>query len=142
MEEIIMKKLINVVSLLALLSLVLTLAPVAALAQDVVCEQDAVVQADDWLSKLADKFYGDVLAYQAIADATNAKNASDDTYAKIDNPDVIEPGWKLCIPPSETAQAGVTTAAEETAVQMDALIAAAQEEGMLTTIAPPPTGSD
>ncbi|MBI1879065.1 MAG: LysM peptidoglycan-binding domain-containing protein, partial [Chloroflexi bacterium] len=126
-----MKKIISVVSLLTLLALILTLAPAAALAQDVVCEQDTVVQADDWLSKLADKFYGDVLAYQVIADATNAKNATDDTYAKIDNPDIIEPGWKLCIPPAESAQAGVATAAEETAVQMDALIAAAQEEGTL-----------
>ena len=138
MEEIIMKKVINVVSMVALLALLLTLSPVAALAQDeVVCESDVVVQADDWLSKLADKFYGDVLAYQAIADATNAKNATDDTYAKIDNPDIIEPGWKLCIPPAESAQATVDVAAEETAVEMDALIAAAKEEGMLTTIALP-----
>ncbi len=132
-----MKKLGNLSSLLALLALVLTLAPTAAFAQDVVCEQDAVVQADDWLSKLADKFYGDVLAYQAIADATNAMAATDDSYAKIDNPDVIEPGWKLCIPPAESAQAEVATAAEETAAEMDTLIAAAKEEGMLTTIALP-----
>lgn len=133
-----MKKMINAVSLITLLALLLTLAPVVALAQsDVVCDQDVVVQADDWLSKLADKFYGDVLAYQVIADATNAKNATDSSYAKIDNPDVIEPGWKLCIPPAESAQAGVATAAEETAVEMDALIAAAKEEGMLTTIALP-----
>jgi putative spermidine/putrescine transport system substrate-binding protein len=133
-----MKKMMNVVSLITLLALLLTLVPAAVLAQsEVVCEQDAVVQADDWLSKLADKFYGDVLAYQAIVDATNAKNATDSSYAKIDNPDIIEPGWKLCIPAAEAAQAGVATAAEETAVEMDALIAAAKEEGMLTTIALP-----
>ncbi|MCL4295317.1 MAG: extracellular solute-binding protein [Anaerolineae bacterium] len=132
-----MKRMMNVVSLIALLALLLTLAPAAVLAQEVVCEQDAVVQADDWLSKLADKFYGDVLAYQAIADATNAMNATDSSYAKIDNPDIIEPGWKLCIPASESAQAAVGAQAEQTAVQMDALIAAAKEEGMLTTIALP-----
>jgi putative spermidine/putrescine transport system substrate-binding protein len=138
MEEIIMKKMINVVSIVTLLLLLLTLAPVAALAQDeVVCESDVVVQADDWLSKLADKFYGDVLAYQAIADATNAMAATDDSYATIDNPDIIEPGWKLCIPPAESAQSTVDVAAEETAVEMDALIAAAKEEGTLTTIALP-----
>ncbi|GIK40935.1 MAG: iron ABC transporter substrate-binding protein [Chloroflexota bacterium] len=132
-----MKKMMNVVSLVTLLALLLTLAPAAVLAQEVVCEQDAVVQADDWLSKLADKFYGDVLAYQAIADATNAMNATDSSYAKIDNPDIIEPGWKLCIPAAESAQAAVGAQAEQTAVQMDALIAAAKEEGMLTTIALP-----
>jgi putative spermidine/putrescine transport system substrate-binding protein len=130
-----MKKLMTI---LVLVGVVLTLLPGSILAQDeVVCENDAVVQADDWLSKLADKFYGDVLAYQVIADATNAKAATDDSYATIENVDLIEPGWKLCVPPAEAAQAGVTTAAEETAVALDELIAAAQEEGMLTTIALP-----
>jgi putative spermidine/putrescine transport system substrate-binding protein len=138
-ENLAMKKVLNILSIVAILASILTLSPVVALAQDVTCDSDVVVQADDWLSKLADKFYGDVLAYQAIADATNAKNATDSTYAKIDNPDVIEPGWKLCIPPAEAAQAGVATAAEETAVEMDALIAAAKEEGLLTAIALPDT---
>ncbi len=98
-----MKKLLNVTLLLALL---LTLLPVAALAQEeVVCESDVVVQADDWLSKIADKFYGDVLAFPAIAEATNAKAATDDSYATIENVDIIEPGWKLCIVSAEAAQA-------------------------------------
>jgi len=66
--------------------------------QNIKCEQDVVVQADDWLSKLADKFYGDVLAFQAIVQATNQANAADKSYAQIDNPDIIEIGWKLCIP--------------------------------------------
>ena len=57
-----------------------------------------IVQADDWLSRLAEKFYGDLLAYPAIVDATNAKAAEDDSYTVIDNPDVIEIGQKLFIP--------------------------------------------
>lgn len=132
-----MKKVLFVVSILSLLALILTLAPVTLAQTEVVCESDVVVQADDWLSKLADKFYGDVLAYQAIADATNAKNATDSTYAKIDNPDIIEPGWKLCIPPAESAQTTVGAQAEQTAAAMDELVAAAKQEGMLTTIALP-----
>ncbi len=100
-----MKKLLNIILLLAL---VLTFIPANVLAQEeTACQSDVVVQADDWLSKLADKFLGDPLAYQVIADATNAKNASDDSYAKIDNVDVIEIGWKLCIPSGEAAQASV-----------------------------------
>jgi raffinose/stachyose/melibiose transport system substrate-binding protein len=92
-------------TILLLLALGLTLNPVAALAQDeVTCQSDAVVQADDWLSKLADKFFGDPLTYQAIADATNAKAATDDSYATIANVDIIEVGWKLCIPSGEEAQ--------------------------------------
>jgi putative spermidine/putrescine transport system substrate-binding protein len=133
-----MKKSVNIVSVMLLLTLMLTLAPATTLAQDeVVCESDVIVQLDDWLSKIAEKFYGDVLAFTAIAEATNAKAASDPSYATIANVDVIEPGWKLCIPPAETAQTTVDVAAEETAVEMDALVAAAQAEGMLTTIALP-----
>lgn len=61
------------------------------------------VQADDWLSKLADKFYGDPLAYPAIVEATNTKAATDDTFAAIDNPDIIEVGQKLLIPTAQEA---------------------------------------
>lgn len=133
-----MKKLINVLSLITLLALFLTLAPVAALAQQAVkCDSDVVVQADDWLSKLADKFYGDVQAYTAIADATNAKAASDKSYATIKNVDVIEPGWKLCIPSKADAQAMIGQVGQKEVGTMDALVAAAKKEGTLTTIALP-----
>jgi hypothetical protein len=57
-----------------------------------------VVQKDDWLSKIAEKYYGDVLAYPAIVEATNAKAAEDDSFAVIANPDVIEVGQQLWIP--------------------------------------------
>ncbi len=73
-------------------------------AQAGACE-DYTVQADDWLSKLADKSYGDVNAYWAIMSATNQANAGDPSYAKIDNPDTIEVGSKLCLPSNEEAQA-------------------------------------
>jgi hypothetical protein len=80
----------------------LTLAPLPTLAQgDVACENEVVVQASDFLSTIADKYYGNILAYPAIMEATNAQ---DGDYATIDNPDVIEPGWKLCIPSTEDAQ--------------------------------------
>lgn len=102
-----MKKLVNVLSIITLLALILTLAPVATLAQEVTCESDVTVQGDDWLSKIADKYLGDPLAFPAIVDATNAKNAADSSYAKITNPNVIEVGWKLCIPSSKEATAAL-----------------------------------
>ena len=67
--------------------------------------QEYVVQADDWLSKIADKFYGDLLAYPTIVEATNAKAAEDSSFAMIDNPDVIEIGQKLWIPAADMAMA-------------------------------------
>ncbi len=101
-----MKRIAHLISLMILLALMLTLASPIVLAQDdVVCESDVVVQADDWLSKLADKFYGNPLAYPAIADATNAKAKTDSSYATIKDADVIEVGWKLCIPSKAATEA-------------------------------------
>lgn len=98
------KKLSKLVAVLLLLALLVPTAT-TALAQGAACEEDYSVQADDWLSKLADKFYGDVQAYPAIFDATNAAAKSDSSYATIANPDIIEVGWKLCIPSAADAQA-------------------------------------
>jgi hypothetical protein len=82
-----------------------TLVFAAPVKQTVACEQDYSVQADDWLSKLADKFYGDILAYPAIVEATNVAAQADGSYATITNPDLIEIGWKICVPSAADAQA-------------------------------------
>jgi nucleoid-associated protein YgaU len=66
------------------------------------------VQADDWLSKLSDKFYGDLIAYWAIIAATNQLNVEDPTYAPISDPDLIEIGDKLRIPLAEDAETFMT----------------------------------
>lgn len=93
--------------MIALLLALLVPTATAVLAQEkpVACEQDYSVQAQDWLSKLADKYYGDKLAYPAIFDATNAMAKTDKSYATIADANVIEPGWKLCIPSAADAQA-------------------------------------
>ncbi len=101
-----MRKLVTILSLISLWAFLATWVPVPALAQtDVACESDVIVQADDWLSKIAEKFYGNALAFPAIAEATNAKAAADNSYATIADVNVIEPGWKLCIPSTASAQA-------------------------------------
>jgi multiple sugar transport system substrate-binding protein len=104
-EEYSMKKMLKSVSFVILLALAVALVPGHTFAQEVTCESDVVVQADDWLSKIADKVFGDVLAFPAIVDATNAMAATDDSYATIADPNVIEPGWKLCIPAGGEATA-------------------------------------
>ena len=102
-----MKKWLSL-GLVSILLILVTLPVFATPAtQDMSCTEDYVVVADDWLSKLADKYYGNVLAYPSIVDATNAMAASDDSYATIENADVIEIGWKLCIPAGDdTAMMG------------------------------------
>ncbi|MEM7343450.1 MAG: extracellular solute-binding protein [Chloroflexota bacterium] len=99
-----MKKFLTIAVLFALLAVVMPASLVGA-AAPVAQGEDYVVQADDWLSKLADKSFGDVNAYWAIMAATNQANADDDSYAKIDNPDVIEVGAKLLIPSADDAVA-------------------------------------
>jgi branched-chain amino acid transport system substrate-binding protein len=74
--------------------------------------QDYTVQADDWLSRLSDKFLGDVLAYPAITHYTNQKNAADDSYSRITNSDVIEIGAKIYIPTQAEAEAYFNETAE------------------------------
>jgi ABC-type branched-subunit amino acid transport system substrate-binding protein len=113
----IMKNITHLVVTVLLLGLVVIPVQAAQAQTEVACESDVIVQADDWLSKIAEKFYGDPLAFPAIADVTNTKAASDDSYATIADVNVIEPGWKLCIPSGADAQAmlGTTTPAPSVA---------------------------
>jgi tungstate transport system substrate-binding protein len=102
-----------------------------ALQTSVTCEQEVVAQADDWLSKIAEKAFGDVLAYPAIVEATNAQNAADDSFAKIEDPDVIEVGWKLCLPNVTEVEALLARALETPAVTTSPAEPAGQEVGRL-----------
>lgn len=88
----------------ALAAMPLTVSAQIAL-EEIECEQEVVVQADDWLSKIAEKLYGDVLSYPAIAEATNAVSRQDNSFATIENYDLIEIGWKLCVPSVADAEA-------------------------------------
>ena len=65
---------------------------------EMACAEEYVVQADDWLSKLAERFYGDPLGYPAIVTATNQMHTTEPSFAFVEDPNLIEVGWKLCIP--------------------------------------------
>lgn len=85
--------------------LLLALAVPAFAQAPVTCESDYTLAAGDWLSKIADKQYGNPLAYGAIATQTNLKSETDFSYATIVNPDSVQVGWKVCLPNKETASA-------------------------------------
>jgi simple sugar transport system substrate-binding protein len=91
--------------LLILAALVFTLLPTAAVAAPPVQEGGTVytIQKDDWLSKLADKEYGDPLAYPAIVYYNNLKAAEDSTFTHIEDPEFIEVGWTVYMPTAEEA---------------------------------------
>lgn len=63
--------------------------------------QSYTIQADDWLSKIAEKTYGDPLAYAAIVAATNELAAQVSTFKPITDPNVIEVGQQLWLPNSK-----------------------------------------
>jgi heat shock protein HslJ len=68
-----------------------------------------IVQPNDWLMKIAEKFYGDANAYRVIVEATNAKAAEDASFAVIDNPTLIRVGQKLWIPAQPVVGEGALT---------------------------------
>jgi len=99
------KKILSLFLVIAMLAVFVPTTLAAPPAQE---GQDYVVVADDWLSKLADKYLGNPFAYWAIVEYTNKKHAEDDSYAEITDPDLIEVGWKVYIPSAEEAAAVVT----------------------------------
>ncbi len=70
-----------------------------------------VVQADDWLGTLAEKFYGDPLAYPVLVKATNDLATTDNRFNPINDPSRLPVGQTLfaptlpAVPPSLLAQA-------------------------------------
>ena len=69
--------------------------------------EEYIVQAGDWLTKIADKYYGDPQDYAGIIEATNGKAEEDDTFATISDPNLIVAGQKLWVPSSQDA--GIVT---------------------------------
>jgi hypothetical protein len=122
---------------LALLSLVLLAggyfsAP-AVLAQ----EQDGqvyIIQANDTLWKVAEKYLGDGHRFSEIIAATNAKHAADASFLLIQDPNIIVSGAKLWLPaagallPAET-QPAQPSAPVEMAEAQQSLVAATGPSG-------------
>lgn len=97
-----MKRIMTIVSLLVLLA---DISSATTLAQSPAeCAETYTVQAGDWLSKIAEKYLGDPLAYPEIVALANV--LAEDVYTDIANPDLIEPGWVLCIPASDETAIG------------------------------------
>ena len=100
-----MKKWMIGIVALTLLALVL---PGAAVAQGPVeCENTYVVRSGDTLAKIADQFYDNPWAYPALVFATDQAAAGGEGFQTIADPNLIEVGWKLCIPAAETAMGTV-----------------------------------
>jgi hypothetical protein len=97
------KKLSYLLSLLILVALLLPVTVAAAPPQQT--GGDYIVQSDDTLGKIAEKEYGDPLAYTAIVYYNNLKATEDDSLTLIEDPNVVEPGSTIYLPTPEEANA-------------------------------------
>ncbi|HID62287.1 MAG TPA: hypothetical protein EYP49_06045 [Anaerolineae bacterium] len=62
------------------------------------------VQLADSLWNLSEKYLGNGAYYWVIVYATNQKSQEDPTFARITNPRLLVPGWKLLIPDAKMAE--------------------------------------
>src|SRR5688572_19078869 len=98
----------RLLSLLMIAVLVAILLPAAVAAAPPPQEGEGQVysiQKDDTLGKIAEKEYGDILAYTAIVHYTNLKAAEDSSITHIDNPDSVEVGQTIYLPTTEEVEA-------------------------------------
>lgn len=88
----------KVFSVLVLVALVIALLPGAVMAAG---GKNYTIQADDWLSKLADKEYGNVLAYPAIVYYNNLMAKTDQAFTVVADPNNIEVGKVIYLPTAD-----------------------------------------
>ena len=96
---------VNLFLVFAILLALVSTASAAPPAAEVLAQEELTytVKLGDTLWALAEKYLGSGPAYWAIVGATNDRYATDPSFAKIDNPSLIHPGWKLLIPGAEEA---------------------------------------
>jgi peptide/nickel transport system substrate-binding protein len=120
------KRLFNlVIALTLLLALIPSVAVAAPQGQG---ETVYTVQKDDSLWAIAEKYLGSGATYGAIVIATNARHETDSSFAEIDNPSVIQPGWKILVPSAEEAAELVGEWAAEAPTMGGQLIIGMQHE--------------
>jgi hypothetical protein len=98
-----LKKMLMVGMLVVLLGGLLTAVGQAAGPPEQEDGREYVIQSDDWLSKLAEKYLGDGNLWPRIVEATNSRAATDRRLAIIKNPNVIHAGQIIFIPTTSAA---------------------------------------
>jgi len=71
-----------------------------------------LIQSNDWLSKIAEKAYGNPHVYNQIIEGTNAKSLVDNSFRKITAANDLRLGQKVWIPNLADASAPVSTPTE------------------------------
>jgi peptide/nickel transport system substrate-binding protein len=124
--------------LLVLVALLVGLLPAAAMAAPPPQEgggKTYTVQKDDWLSKVAEKEYGDLLAFPAIVYYNNLKAAEDTSFNLIADADVLEVGWSIYLPTADEAAAYLAGEVMPSEYSEAPALADMVEAGQLPTVA-------
>ena len=100
----------TIINLFIVLAILLTGVGTASAGPPAQNELTYTVKPGDNLWTLAEKYLGNGRDYVAIVLATNAKHAEDSSFALIQNPGLIRPGWKLLIPSATAAPAAPAAA--------------------------------
>ena len=115
------------ITLLLLLLVNLLCWPATANAQTTACAAEVTVQPGDSLSGLAARYLNDLSGYTHIVAATNAKASLDSSYARIENPNTLNVGQKLCIPAATSSAASLPAAQLEASQAPTAELATPEE---------------
>jgi tungstate transport system substrate-binding protein len=129
-------KLFNLLPLVALILVVLPAAVAVAAPAPQGEGKVYTVQKDDWLSKIAEKEYGDALAYPAIVHHNNLKSKEEGTFTQITNPDLIEVGWTIYLATPEEASAYLAQMTAEPQTLILATTTSTENSGLLAYILP------
>ena len=99
-----MRKRFWLLNFMLVLAMVLPMASMVSAAPLLQDGQEYVIEQGDTLAGLAEKYIGTTDDVVAIIAATAEKAATDETFAKINDPNLIEPGWKVWIPSKDVAK--------------------------------------
>jgi len=97
--------------------------------------EDYIVVEGDTLIGIAARLLGDGSRYPEIVELTNARNATDPSYARIEDPALIHVGWKLAIPGLEQAPLPASSVSVTPEVIEDTIPPGARPKGILKSIA-------
>ena len=89
-----------------------------------------VMQADDWLERLAEKYYNDPRAYPTIIQATNAQAAIDDRFTAIESPAQVVVGQHLFIPHLTPGSTEIARTAIGPTAEQEELLATLESRGV------------
>jgi dienelactone hydrolase len=117
-----LKQFLNIHPVVTISLIMALLLPLPVYAQNAPCSQVMVMQQGQSVAAIAASIFGTQDAVADIIAATNAQARVDDSYTMITDPNLVEVGWKLCIP-AQSKPAQIESAQNEGGPQIRRTVA-------------------